>query len=209
MRKGVRKVIWHGRGDYFATLCKRETTSRKVAAHSLSRFQTQKIFSKQSKGEVKSLAFHPKKPLFFVATEKNILVYNLKQGVLVKKFKGLENPSHITIHPSGDHVLAACEDCKLLWYDYDLSSTPYKTFVYHKKELTYVHTHKRYPLVATSSADKTIHIFHAQVYQDYLQNPSIIPLKIIKTDGSPIQCLFHPKQPWIAAVLGKEVSLFI
>jgi ribosome biogenesis protein ERB1 len=209
LRKGVHFVIWHGKGDYFSTLCKRENVSTKVIVHSLSRFQSHKIFSKQSKGNVRSMAFHPKRPLFFVATDKNIMVYNLKQQILVKKFKGLECPVHITVHFSGEHILAACEDCKLLWFDYDLSNAPYKTFPFHKKQLTFVHTHKRYPLMATAGLDNTVHIFHAQVHQDYIQQPIIVPLRAIKTSLTPYQCLFHPKQPWIACIEGKEICLYI
>ncbi|OMJ91773.1 hypothetical protein SteCoe_5553 [Stentor coeruleus] len=209
LRKGVSYITWHGKGDYFSSLCKRESTSSKVIVHSLSRFQSHKIFSRQSKGGVRSMAFHPKRPLFFVATEKNILTYNLKQQLLVKKFKGLECPVHITTHISGEHILAACEDCKLLWYDYDLSAMPYKTFPFHKKQLTYVATHKRYPLIATSGLDKTLHIFHAQVYQDYMQQPLIIPLRVLQTEISPLQCLFHPKQPWLASAEGQNICLYI
>jgi ribosome biogenesis protein ERB1 len=209
LRKIVSYLCWHGKGNYFSSLCKREAVSSKVIVHSLSKFQSNKIFSRQSKGNVRSMAFHPKRPLFFVATDKNIMVYNLKQQLLVKKFKGLECPVHITIHVSGEHILAACEDCKLLWYDYDLSSAPYKTFPFHKKQLTYVHTHRRYPLLATSGLDKTVHVFHAQVYQDYLQQPLVVPLRSLKTQHVPVQCLFHPKQPWLATIEDKEICLYI
>ena len=209
LRKGVRQMVWHNKGDYFATLCKRENVSRKVLVHSLSRFKSQKIFSKQSKGDIRTIAFHPKRPLFFVGTEKNIMTYNLKQELLVKRLVGLEQPVQLQVHGSGDHILAACEDCKLQWYDYDLSTTPYKTFVYHKAELTSVDTHSRYPLLATSSRDSSIHIFHAQVYQDYLHQPLVVPVKIIKTKEVPVKCLFHPKQPWLAVVLKDKIQLFI
>ena len=202
-------ISWHGKGNYFASLCKRESVSTKVIVHSLSKFQSIKIFSKQSKGNVRSMAFHPKRPLFFVATDKNIMVYNLKQQLLVTKFKGLEIPVHITVHSSGDHILVACEDCKLLWFDYDLSAAPYKTFPFHKKQLTYVDTHKRYPLIATTGLDCTMHIFHAQIYSDYMQQPLVVPLRALKTNKPPIQCLFHPRQPWIASIEGNEICLYI
>ena len=209
LRRAVTYLCWHGKGDYFSSLCPKENTSTKVLVHSISRFQSHKIFSRQSKGTVRSMSFDPKRPLFFVATDKNIMVYNLKQQLLVKKFKGLECPVHISVHVSGDHILAACEDCKLLWYDYDLSSTPYKTFPFHKKQLTYVHTHRRYPLLATAGLDNSMHIFHAQVYADYLQQPLIVPLRVIETKFPPKKCLFHPRQPWIASIEGKEICLYI
>ena len=208
-RRNVSYLTWHGKGDYFSTYCKRENTSSKVLVHSLSRFQTHKIFSKQSKGNIKTMAFHPKRPLFFVATDKNILVYNLKQQLLIKKFKGLESPVSMNVHISGDHLLVACEDCKVLWYDYDLSSIPFKTFPFHKKQLTFVHSHKRFPLFATAGQDKTVHIFHGQVYQDYTQQPLIVPLRVIHTENVPKVCLFHPKQPWLACAEGNLINLYV
>lgn len=209
LRRNVSFLTWHGKGDYFSTYCKRENTSTKVLVHSLSRFQSHKVFSKQSKGSLRTMAFHPKRPLFFVATEKNILVYNLKQQILIKKFKGLECPVSLAVHSSGDHILAACEDCKVLWYDYDLSAAPYKTFPFHKKQLTFVNMHKRFPLLATAGMDCTIHIFHAQVYQDYAQQPLIVPLRSIRTSSVPKVCQFHPKQPWILCTEGTEIKLYI
>lgn len=209
LRRSVKKAVWHGKGDFLATYCKRENLSKKVAIHSLSKFKTLHIFSKKSKGDIKSVSFHPKRPLFFVATEKNILTYNLKEQILVKKFKGINLPVHIHTHISGDHILAACEDKKLLWYDYDSATTPYRSFIFHKDSLCYVHTHRKFPLMASTARDFTVHIFHAQVHQDYMKAPTILPLKIIHTGSTPLICQFHPKQPWLAVTSGKEVILYV
>jgi ribosome biogenesis protein ERB1 len=208
-RRNVSFLTWHGKGDYFSSFCKRENTSSKVLVHSLSRFQSHKIFSKQSKGSLKTMAFHPKRPLFFVATEKNILVYNLKQQLLIKKFKGIESPVCLSIHQTGDHLLVACEDCKVLWFDYDLSSIPFKTFPFHKKQLTFVNFHKRFPLFATAGQDKTVHIFHAQVFQDYTQQPQVVPLRSLKTESIAKVCIFHPRQPWLLCTEGNDINLYI
>lgn len=116
----------------------------------------------------------------------------------------------MNVHISGDHLLVACEDCKVLWYDYDLSSIPFKTFPFHKKQLTFVHSHKRFPLFATAGQDKTVHIFHGQVYQqDYTQQPLIVPLRVIHTENVPKVCLFHPKQPWLACAEGNLINLYV
>jgi len=96
-----------------------------------------------------------------VATDKQILSYNLKTRLLAKKFKGLDLPRDIHIHSSGDYLIAACEDCRLQWYDYDLESTPYKTFKFHNRAIVTVSTSRNYPLMATGSLDRTIHLFHA------------------------------------------------
>lgn len=40
--------------------------------------------------------------------------------------------------------------------------------------------HKRLPLFASCSDDGSIQIFHGMVYNDLLQNPLIVPVKILK-----------------------------
>ncbi|CAN0022930.1 unnamed protein product [Choristocarpus tenellus] len=40
--------------------------------------------------------------------------------------------------------------------------------------------HLQYPLMASSSDDGTIHVFHATVYSDLLRNPLVVPLKILR-----------------------------
>lgn len=207
--KQVSMINWHGKGDYFATLCPRANLSNQVLVHSLSKGLSTKMFSKKSKGDIKAMVFHPKRALFFAATQKQILAYNLKQGQLVKRFKGLDGPAHLHIHSSGDFLLAACEDCKLQWYDYDLSLTPYKTFFYHKKSLTYAHTHRKYPLMATASNDRTVHLFHAKIHSDYMNAPTILPIKILRIPSEPVQVQFHPKQPWIGVVSDLDIHLYI
>jgi ribosome biogenesis protein ERB1 len=68
----------------------------------------------------------------------------------------------------------------LLWYDLDLSDTPYKTLEYHSKAINQCAFSKAYPLMATASNDGTVHVLHAKVFTDLLQNALIVPLKILK-----------------------------
>ena len=79
-------------------------------------------------------------------------IYNLLQQSLVKK---LLTPakwlSCVSIHPGGDHLLAASYDRKVCWYDLDLSSQPYKTMKYHSKAVRSVAFHPRAPLFASAS----------------------------------------------------------
>jgi ribosome biogenesis protein ERB1 len=35
--------------------------------------------------------------------------------------------STMDVHPSGDHVIIGSLDRRMVWFDLDLSSTPYKT----------------------------------------------------------------------------------
>ena len=45
----------------------------------------------------------------------------------------------------------------------DRGALPFKTLKYHTKAVRCVGFHKAYPLLATASDDKTVHIFHATV----------------------------------------------
>lgn len=114
------------------------------------------------------------------------------------------------IHHSGDHVIIPCEDCKLQWYDYDTGEIPYKTYKFHKRAIISVDSSRKYPLMATSSYDGDIHLFHAGVSSDMMSVPTVIPIKILKgTGGVPTIVKFYPRQPWLAAVVGREVLLYV
>ncbi len=56
--------------------------------------------------------------------------------------------------------------------------------------------------MASSGDDGTIHIFHAMVYNDLMQSPMIVPLKIlrghkVKVGLGVLSIAFHPHQPWL------------
>ena len=109
------------------------------------------------------------------------------------------------IHPSGDHIIIGSLDRRMIWFDLDLSSTPYKTLKYHEGAIRSVSYHPKYPLMASSSDDGTTHIFHATVYSDLMRNPLIVPVKILsgheinvtKKKLGVLANVFHPTQPWI------------
>ena len=77
--KPLSKVTWHAKGDYFATLVP-EGDNRSVIIHQLSKWRSQLPF-KKAKGRVQSVLFHPIRPFLFVATQKNIRVYDLVKQV--------------------------------------------------------------------------------------------------------------------------------
>lgn len=90
----------------------------------------------------------------------------------------------------------------MLWFDLDLSSDPYKILKYHQKAVRAVKFHSSYPLFATAADDGNVHILHNMVYNDYLKNPLIIPLKVLRGhevvgDIGVLDVDFHPIQPWI------------
>ncbi|PPD87156.1 hypothetical protein GOBAR_DD15910 [Gossypium barbadense] len=140
---------------------------------------------------------------FFVATKKNVRVYDLLKQKLIKKLETqLREVSSIAVHPAGDNLIVGSKEGKLCWFDMDLSSKPYKTLKCHPKDITKVAFHRSYPLFASCSDDCTAYIFHGMVYADLNQNPLIVPLEILRGhtsyDGRGVMdCKFHPRQPWL------------
>ncbi|XP_046389036.1 ribosome biogenesis protein BOP1 homolog [Ischnura elegans] len=199
--KDVHQVSWHGRGDYFVTVMP-EGQNRSVVIHQLSKRRSQLPFAKP-KGLVQCVLFHPIRPFLFVATQRNIRVYDLVKQELVKKL--LSNSrwiSSMAIHPGGDNVLVGTYDRKALWFDLDLSTTPYQTLRLHGTAIRSVAFHKRYPLFASGSDDRALIVSHGMVYNDLLQNPLIVPLKRLcdheaYDDFGIFDVQFHPAQPWV------------
>lgn len=76
---------------------------------------------------------------------------------LAKKLQaGSGTIASMAVHPTGDHLLVGCEDKRLLWFDLDLSSKPYKTLRYHDKPLRAVAYHGKYPLFASGADDAQV-----------------------------------------------------
>ena len=197
----VTQVTWHQKGDYFASVAPKGA-NKAVVIHQLSKSKSQVPFSK-SKGIVSCVSFHPNKPLFFVATQKNVRIYNLAKQSLIKKLYSNSNSiSSIAIHPGGDNAIIGCFDLRLSWFDLDLSDKPYKTMRYHKKGIRKVAYHKKYPLFASVSDDASTIVSHGRVYDDLNQNALIVPLKVLRghqitDDLGVLDCCFHPKHPWV------------
>eukprot|EP00249_Psilotum_nudum_P016440 c25825_g1_i1 orf=239-2530(+) len=197
----VQSVSWHYKGDYFASVAP-DGNTKAVLMHQLSKQQTQNPFRK-FQGSVVRVLFHPCRPFFFVATKLHVRVYNLaKQQLFRKLLTGLHEISSMAIHPAGDNLIVGSREGKLCWFDLDLLTKPYKTIKNHDQDIRAVAFHSSYPLFASCADDSTVHIFHGMVYSDLLQNPLIVPLKILcghrTVNGRGIlDCQFHPQQPWI------------
>ena len=197
----VMKVTWHRKGDYLATLTHGGAKKKAVIIHQVSTQSSRAPFSKDV--SIQAIRFHPSKPFFFVASQTNIRVYNLQRQTLVKKLlSGAKWISSMSIHPKGDHVIVGTYDRRLVWFDLDLSDRPYKTLKYHDRGLRAVHYHATYPLMASASDDGTVHVFHARVYDDLIQNPLIVPVKILKGHKiaerlGVMDMMFHPTLPWL------------
>lgn len=200
-RSEVSFITWHHRGDYFATVSP-GTGGAAVLIHQLSKKTTQSPF-KKNKGQVVRVLFHPGRPIFFVATQNHIRVYNLVKQQLIKKLLGGSGAlTSMAVHPGGDNLITGSGDRRVSWYDMDLSTKPYKAVRYHDHAVQAVAFHRSYPLFASASDDGSCHVYHGMVYSDLMQNPLIVPVKILRghqrTEAlGVLDCAFHPKQPWV------------
>eukprot|EP00112_Aurelia_sp_Birch-Aquarium-sp1_P010468 Seg2233.4 transcript_id=Seg2233.4/GoldUCD/mRNA.D3Y31 product="Ribosome biogenesis protein bop1" protein_id=Seg2233.4/GoldUCD/D3Y31 len=199
--KIIKQGSWHVKGDYFAVV-QVEGGSQSVVIHQLTRRKSQIPFKKPG-GLIQCVKFHPTKPFLFVATQTFIRVYNLQKQELVKKLaSGTKWISSMAVHPQGDNLIVGSYDKRLCWFDIDLSTKPYKTLRHHKKAIQSVAFHSKYPLFASASDDGSVIVCHGKVFSDLLQNPLIVPVKIIRChkpigDHGVADCVFHPSQPWI------------
>ncbi len=141
MQDPVTHVAWHYKGDYLAVLSP-TAGAQAVSIHQLSKAKTQFPFSK-SPGKVQALSFHPSRPYIFIVTQQHVKLFHLVEQKLVKKLvSGCKWLSSIDVHPSGDHVIVGSYDRRVVWFDLDLSSTPYKTLKFHEKAVRSLQYHK-------------------------------------------------------------------
>ncbi|RKP19791.1 BOP1NT-domain-containing protein [Rozella allomycis CSF55] len=200
----VKSCVWHNKGDYFATVASQGHSSKSVLIHQLSKKISQNPFKKVG-GIVQNVLFHPKRPLFYVATQQFIRIYDLSKQELVRKLSpGFRWISSMSIHPSGDNIIVGSYDKKVCWIDMELSPKPYKVLRFHKKAVRNVVFHRNYPLFASCSDDGTTQVYHGMVYQDLLQNPLIVPVKILRCHSNKgglgvLNCQFHIQQPWLVS----------
>lgn len=201
LRKVVKVISWHRRGEYFATVSPQGQTSA-VAIHTLSKHLTQLPFRKL-KGLAQFAQFHPSKPVFFVATQRMIRSYDLSKQELLKIIQpGARWISSFDVHPGGDNLIVGSYDKRLLWHDLDLSVRPYKTLRYHQKAIRAVKFHPGgLPLFADASDDGILQVFHGKVVADLMENATIVPLKllrghVVKKELGVLDLDWHPREPW-------------
>jgi ribosome biogenesis protein ERB1 len=204
LRSTIKVINWHRRGEYFSTVSPSGQSSA-VAIHTVSKHLTQFPFRKL-KGLAQYAAFHPSKPIFFVATQRLIRSYDLSKQELLKIIQpGARWISSFDVHPGGDNLIVGSYDKRLLWHDLDLSLKPYKTLRYHQKAIRAVKFHAGgLPLFADASDDGTLQIFHGKVVGDLMENAAIVPLKVLKGHGvrnelGVLDLDWHPREPWLVS----------
>lgn len=108
----------------------------------ISKATSQFPFSK-SAGNIQCISFHPSRPFLFVATQQHVKIYHLIEQKMIKRLiSGVKWISAMDVHPSGDHIIVSSYDKRIIWFDLDLSSSPYKTLKYHEKAVRHVQYHK-------------------------------------------------------------------
>lgn len=201
VNKQVASLRWQAKGDYFVSVSPKAGAAA-VLIHQLSKGNTQQPFSKV-KGETQHACFHPNKPFLYVASQQHVRIYHLMKQTMAKRLvSGCRWISSLDVHPSGDHLIVGSLDRRVIWFDLDLSATPYKTLKYHERAVRSCRFHGRYPLMASASDDGSVHVFHSMVYNDLMRNPLIVPVKILKghtitNKFGVLTTTFHPTQPWL------------
>eukprot|EP00543_Licmophora_paradoxa_P004243 CAMPEP_0202456418 /NCGR_PEP_ID=MMETSP1360-20130828/13667_1 /ASSEMBLY_ACC=CAM_ASM_000848 /TAXON_ID=515479 /ORGANISM="Licmophora paradoxa, Strain CCMP2313" /LENGTH=553 /DNA_ID=CAMNT_0049076207 /DNA_START=12 /DNA_END=1673 /DNA_ORIENTATION=+ len=204
MKKDVTSVRWHRKGDYFVTVTPK-VGAPAVLIHQLSKGNSQQPFSKAKSGagDAQLACFHPNKPFLFVASPQYVRIYHLvKQSMAKRLISGCRWIASLDVHPSGDHLIVGSLDRRVVWFDLDLASTPYKTLKYHQRAIRSIGYHSRYPLMASASDDGSVHVFHSMVYSDLMRNPLLVPVKILRghqitNKFGVLTTKFHPTQPWL------------
>lgn len=195
--------VWHVKGDFFATLSKNQLSQTQIYIHNLSTLDFYSPLSK-NKGLVTCISFHPLKPHFYVCTHSNIMIYDLKQQELIRKFvSNLKTIKCISIHPSGADFIVGSLEGQVAWFQADLSEKPYKIMEYHQSKVKSVAFHSNYPLFASATKGGEILVYHSKVFEDFIHDPLIVPLQKLssihkKTESYEVNdAVFHPKNPWL------------
>uniref|UniRef100_L2FA03 Ribosome biogenesis protein ERB1 n=1 Tax=Colletotrichum fructicola (strain Nara gc5) TaxID=1213859 RepID=L2FA03_COLFN len=147
------------------------STRSAVAIHTLSKHLTQIPFRKLP-GLAQTAQFHPSRPLFFVATQRMIRCYDLQRQELIK-----------VIQPGARWI------------------SSFATMRFHAEAIRAVKFHRGLPLFADASDDGTLQIFHGKVVSDLMENPTIVPVKMLKGHKvvnklGVLDVDWHPSEPW-------------
>uniref|UniRef100_A0A0A9Z012 Uncharacterized protein n=1 Tax=Lygus hesperus TaxID=30085 RepID=A0A0A9Z012_LYGHE len=130
-------------------------------------------------------------------------VYSILPCTLLKKFHvPVDRITALALHTTGDHILVGGSNNVVCWFEPSISPKPTILLRNHTGVVTRIAFHAKYPLLATSSHDGAVHIFHYTHPDNLLVRPKLIPLKILRphtqqSGFSVYDCQFHPIHPWI------------
>ncbi|ROT74343.1 putative ribosome biogenesis protein BOP1 [Penaeus vannamei] len=126
------------------------------------------------KARIEVAEFHPKLPFLYVVTQTHVRVYNLQKQTMLKNIRANSRwVSSISVHPG----------------------VP-------KEAVRKVAFHRKYPLFASASDDGRIIVSHGMVYNDWITDPLIVPVKELAghwflKNLCVLDIAWHPYEPFV------------
>jgi ribosome biogenesis protein ERB1 len=204
----ITSLSWHHKGNFVAAVSA-QSPSREKSCCVIS-FHTKKHVSPlKGKGQViggaKHVIFHPSKPYLIVAGASNVGVFDLKSQSRVNMLTANSNTlSSVAVHPAGEgaHIVATTLDSKVIWFDSEVRSKPWKTFRHHTSAVRRAYFHPKagssLPLLVSAGDDNAAHVLYSKVYvDDASKNPLVIPVKKLNHPAPVKDCFWHPNLPWL------------
>ncbi|KAL7675074.1 hypothetical protein ACOME3_001342 [Neoechinorhynchus agilis] len=234
----IRSLTWHPKGDYLAAV----SSEKGVVVNQISRCRSHipYFINKKTMGDAHPfLAFHPNKPFLILSHNSSISLFDVTNQSVVRKLQtGTQWPLLcLSVHPS---------DGLVHWFDLDYGDKPFRSLTYHQNRasgkirrnvasIVSTSNHWQLPLMASASADGTVIVAHANVFDDFTKNPLIVPVKRLwasqaqnwsqkllrsakdksngineqkKPSNRRVVCCFDRLHPWIVTSNGPVLSLF-
>nr|VZI47231.1 unnamed protein product [Spirometra erinaceieuropaei] len=211
LSKPLVDLSWHPRGDYLLSLSMsvlssgvRSRAPDRLLLHRLSRMTSQAPFVTSTVEDWRMAAFQPNgKPQLVVAGSKQAHILDLVGQKELRRLK-LDLPGDrlrcMSLHPTGDHIIAGTSDSRFVWFDIELGNVPFKKLKLNHGTIHKVHVHPCRPLVSVATDDGSLFIIHGKVTDDLLSKPIIIPVQRIRTGYQhAFSTAFHNKLPHVYA----------
>uniref|UniRef100_A0A0V0J4M9 BOP1 N-terminal domain-containing protein n=1 Tax=Schistocephalus solidus TaxID=70667 RepID=A0A0V0J4M9_SCHSO len=211
LTKPLVDLSWHSRGDYLLSLSMsvlssgvRSRAPDRLLLHRLSRMTSQAPFVTSSVEDWRMAAFQPNgKPQLVVAGSKQAHILDLVGQKELRRLK-LDLPGDrlrcMSLHPTGDHIIAGTSDSRFVWFDVELGNVPFKKLKLNHGTIHKVHVHSCRPLVSVATDDGSLFIIHGKVTDDLLSKPIVIPVQRIRTGYQhAFSTTFHTKLPHVYA----------
>eukprot|EP01054_Gregarina_sp_Poly1_P000777 Gregarina_sp_Poly_1__776@NODE_1186_length_4833_cov_42_703735_g419_i1_p1_GENE_NODE_1186_length_4833_cov_42_703735_g419_i1NODE_1186_length_4833_cov_42_703735_g419_i1_p1_ORF_typecomplete_len765_score114_19BOP1NT/PF08145_12/3_1e73ANAPC4_WD40/PF12894_7/0_0011ANAPC4_WD40/PF12894_7/21ANAPC4_WD40/PF12894_7/1_3e02ANAPC4_WD40/PF12894_7/68ANAPC4_WD40/PF12894_7/2_9ANAPC4_WD40/PF12894_7/9_1e06WD40/PF00400_32/0_0045WD40/PF00400_32/2_3e02WD40/PF00400_32/6_7e02WD40/PF00400_32/0_00019Frtz/PF11768_8/0_1Frtz/PF117 len=207
---------FHHKGIYIATTSPAASNkSNQILLHSLKKKLTLRSFSEAIKSDrIRSARFHPTEPWMCLGLDKFTRIYSLipsksqdssekQTGGQIKEFHGTNTAGDLAVHGTGKHILRVTDDGKLVWYDTELGTTPYKIMKLTQTEaagLTTVQIHNSKPLVAVGTSEGFVQLLHASIDpESFLEDVEIMPLIRLKEQKSAVRSMaWFSSKHWLA-----------
>nr|VZI32324.1 unnamed protein product [Spirometra erinaceieuropaei] len=174
LSKPLVDLSWHPRGDYLLSLSMsvlssgvRSRAPDRLLLHRLSRMTSQAPFVTSTVEDWRMAAFQPNgKPQLVVAGSKQAHILDLVGQKELRRLK-LDLPGDrlrcMSLHPTGDHIIAGTSDSRFVWFDIELGNVPFKKLKLNHGTIHKVHVHPCRPLVSVATDDGSLFIIHGKV----------------------------------------------